>query len=161
MPTGRPSSYTPEIGNLICERLMEGESLRKICAEPGMPADRTVYQWLEKDGPFTRQYARAREVQGHIRAEMAVDAARDAKDAGLGRLAFDALRWHAGKLLPKVYGDRVLQEHSGTITVEAVARATEAAKLLTAGLAELARPEPLTIDQDGVEIDVSEPAKDR
>jgi hypothetical protein len=28
------------------------------------------------------------------------------EDAGLGRLAYDALRWHASKLVPKVYGDK-------------------------------------------------------
>jgi hypothetical protein len=37
---------------------------------------------------------------------MAVEAAVDATDAQLGRLAMDALKWHASKLLPKVFGDK-------------------------------------------------------
>jgi hypothetical protein len=37
---------------------------------------------------------------------MAIHAAIEARDAGLGRLAYDALKWHASKLAPKVYGDK-------------------------------------------------------
>jgi hypothetical protein len=37
---------------------------------------------------------------------MAIEKATEARDAGLGRLAYDALKWHAGKLAPKVYGDK-------------------------------------------------------
>jgi hypothetical protein len=41
-----------------------------------------------------------------------VEATLTATDAHKGRLAFDALRWYAGKLLPKVYGERVEVEQS-------------------------------------------------
>jgi hypothetical protein len=37
---------------------------------------------------------------------LAVEAAVGAHDAQLGRLAYDALKWHASKLAPKVYGDK-------------------------------------------------------
>jgi hypothetical protein len=52
------------------------------------------------------KYTRAREMQGHAQADTAVAAAVNAPDAQLGRLAYDALRWHASKLVPKVYGDK-------------------------------------------------------
>jgi hypothetical protein len=45
-------------------------------------------------------------MQGHIHANMAIESAVTARDAGLGRLAYDALKWHASKLVPKVYGDK-------------------------------------------------------
>jgi hypothetical protein len=45
-------------------------------------------------------------MQGHTHAAMAIEAATKAKDAALGRLAYDALKWHAGKIAPKVYGDK-------------------------------------------------------
>jgi hypothetical protein len=51
-------------------------------------------------------YTRAREMQGYTHASMAVEKAVEARDAGLGRLAYDALKWHASKLAPKVYGDK-------------------------------------------------------
>lgn len=37
---GRPTKYTPELAERICERLSGGEPLTRICAEAGMP-DRT------------------------------------------------------------------------------------------------------------------------
>lgn len=52
------------------------------------------------------QVARAREAQAHAIAEMALEEAVNAKDAGLARLAFDARRWFAGKMMPRTYGDR-------------------------------------------------------
>lgn len=108
---GRPSSFKQVTADAICERLTEGESLRTICLDADMPATRTVFQWLAADPSFAQQYARAREIQGHVVAEMAVEAGATASDPALGRLKFDALRWHAGKLAPKVYSDK--QIHTG------------------------------------------------
>ena len=34
---GRTSGYDVEIAQTICERLVNGESLRAICADPAMP----------------------------------------------------------------------------------------------------------------------------
>jgi predicted secreted protein len=47
--TGKPSSYSKEIAQEICERLSDGEPLRQICRSDGMPAWRTVYDWIYKD----------------------------------------------------------------------------------------------------------------
>jgi hypothetical protein len=103
---GRPSSYTEEKAEEICERLTEGESLLSMCRRDDMPAIRTVFQWLEKNEEFAHKYARAREIQGYVHASLAVESALQAEDAGLGRLAYDALKWHASKLVPRVYGDK-------------------------------------------------------
>jgi hypothetical protein len=61
---------------------------------------------LQKHDEFFKDYTRAREMQGHTHAAMAIEAATKAKDAALGRLAYDALKWHAGRMAPKVYGDK-------------------------------------------------------
>jgi hypothetical protein len=103
---GRPSSYTEEIAEEICNRLAEGQSVYEISRNEWMPHIRTVYRWLEDNEEFRHQYARAREMQGYTHAGMAIETARTAQDAGLGRLAYDALKWHASKLVPKVYGDK-------------------------------------------------------
>ena len=47
---GRPSAYTSEIAETICERLMDGESLRAICASAGMPDKATVFRWIACTG---------------------------------------------------------------------------------------------------------------
>ncbi len=113
---GRPSKYSDQLVAVICERLAEGESLRHICDEPDMPSFRTVFRWLEANPIFCQQYARAREVQAHNLAERAVSEGMSAStkdDAQAARVRFDALRWMAGKLAPKVYGDKFIQEHTG------------------------------------------------
>jgi hypothetical protein len=106
MPAGRPSSYTEEKAEEICERLADGESLVVMCRDPHMPSIRSVFRWLEDNEEFRHNYACARQIQGHAHAGMAVHQAVKAVDAQLGRLAYDALKWHAGKLAPKVYGDK-------------------------------------------------------
>ncbi len=58
---GRPSNYSTEIAETICDRLAEGESLRVICGDAGMPNRSTVFRWLDRNEEFRREYAIARE----------------------------------------------------------------------------------------------------
>jgi hypothetical protein len=112
-PPGRPSLFTPALAEAICDRLADGESLRTLCADPAMPDRATVLQWVRDDrGGFREQYRRARDDQAHTLAELAVEVALTATGPQAGRLHFDALRWYAGKLLPKVYGERVEVEQT-------------------------------------------------
>ena len=53
--------YSTEIAQTICDRFVEGESLRAICADPAMPARATVFRWLASNEKFRRSYAFARE----------------------------------------------------------------------------------------------------
>lgn len=103
----RPSEFAPDMANLICERIADGESLRKICEEAEMPDRSTVRRWLSQQPEFRVQYAHAREEQADVYAERIVDEAASAQDAALGRLKMDALKWAASKLAPKRYGEKV------------------------------------------------------
>jgi hypothetical protein len=104
---GRPSEFTPELANLICERIADGESLRAICDADDMPDRSTVRRWLSQQPEFRSQYAHAREEQADFYAEKIVDDAMASSDAAIGRLRMDALKWAASKLAPKRYGDKV------------------------------------------------------
>lgn len=126
---GRPSDYTPEIATLICERMMDGESLRKICMSEGMPDKVTVLRWIREREEFRNQYAKAREVMIDGMAieilEIADDGSNDTytNDDGhtvthydivtRSRLRVDTRKWLMSKLLPKKYGDKVVTEHTG------------------------------------------------
>ena len=59
--TGRPSLYTPELIDTICERLSKGEPLAVICREEGMPEDRTIRRWCEDREDVKSAIAQARE----------------------------------------------------------------------------------------------------
>lgn len=115
----RASEYTQAVADAICDRLAEGESLRAICRDEGMPAISTVFKWLGKpeNAPFVEQYARAREEQAENDADKVTDlgdrCARGEIDPQAARVAIDAAKWSAGKRLPKKYGDKIQQEVSG------------------------------------------------
>jgi hypothetical protein len=57
---GRPSKYTPELADEICERIANGEPLAKICRDERMPSVTTVWRWEEADEKFSQRVARAR-----------------------------------------------------------------------------------------------------
>ncbi|MDI1301966.1 MAG: terminase small subunit protein [bacterium] len=126
---GRPSDFTQEIANKICERLADGESLRSICTDEDMPGRATVFQWLAARKEFADQYAHAREAQ----AETHVDEMNDIADEGSNdwmekndpdnpgyqfngeavqrsKLRIDTRKWVAERMKPKKYGKLIAVE---------------------------------------------------
>ncbi|RVH87752.1 hypothetical protein CN204_04265 [Sinorhizobium meliloti] len=121
---GRPSDFTQEIADTICERIADGESLRSICNGEDMPNKATVFRWLAVHDVFRDQYARARETQADALFDdvLAIadqyDSASDAINPDLiqrAKLRIDTRKWMAGKLRPKKYGDKIDVEHSGQL----------------------------------------------
>jgi len=127
----RPSEYTLETALLICERLVEGESLRSICTADDMPGIATVFRWLDAHEQFREHYARARDCQADTLADEILQIA-DTPMPGVKtkitekgtetiegdmiehrRLQVDTRKWIASKLKPKKYSDRVDHSHSG------------------------------------------------
>jgi hypothetical protein len=102
-----------ETKDRICEQIAEGRSLRAICTDEGMPSKSTVFVALGEDKAFADQYARARETQADTLFEEVLEIADSTNQADDRRVKIDARKWMAGKLRPKVYGDKVQQEVSG------------------------------------------------
>ena len=119
----RPTIFTQEIAATICERLANGESLRRICEDEAMPAKSSVFKWLSNDKEFADQYARAREAQADSWADDIVqisdDGANDTyKDeeghertnhevVARARLRVDTRKWLMARMAPKKYGDKL------------------------------------------------------
>ena len=122
------AEFSQGLFDRICERIAEGESLRGICEGADMPSTTAVKKWLIKDdgGALVAQYARAREMQADTLFEDILDISDDARNDWMARegegaagyalngehiqrskLRVDARKWMAGKLRPKVYGDKV------------------------------------------------------
>jgi hypothetical protein len=129
MAGGRPSKYTKEIADTICElTATTTKGIRSIAEEAGVGV-RTIFDWLHSNEEFAQQYARAKEEQADLMVEtiieVAFDGSRDdtpftgSNHVQRDRLKVDALKWIASKLKPKKYGDKLDVEHSGKIiTVE-------------------------------------------
>lgn len=107
---GRPSEMTEGICDEICMRLSMGQSLNRICFDEHIPARTTVYQWLLKNREFAHKYAQARENQAESFFDEAIDIAREHEDPQKARVIVDTLKWAAGKLKPKKFGDKI--EHT-------------------------------------------------
>lgn len=78
-----------------------------------MPACGTVFRWLAEQEKFQEQYTRARETQADAIADEIIQIADDATDPAKARVQIDARKWYAGKVKPKKYGDKVVQELTG------------------------------------------------
>ena len=107
MSRGRPSTYTEEMGNRICDKLTEGVSLRKLCMQKEFPTASTVYVWLDRFPDFAEKYARAREAATEDMLEEILQIADDDKiDPNDKRVRIDTRKWAMAKLKPKKYGDK-------------------------------------------------------
>jgi hypothetical protein len=122
-------TFSDEIKDKLLSRLMEGHTLRKACVDEGMPAPSTVCRWVKENPAFAEQYARAREVGYQLMAddllEIADDGTNDTYEDDEGnekvnqdviqrsRLRVDTRKWLLSKALPKVYGEKITNEHTG------------------------------------------------
>jgi hypothetical protein len=105
----KTSSYTEEIANRICERMIEGEDIVTICKDEEMPSRRTVYRWMDEHPEFDTQCARAREgladFEAHKIAEIATKCTPESAPAD--RVKLSALQWLASKRAPKKWGEKM------------------------------------------------------
>lgn len=103
------SRYTPELAAEICRRVSEGEPLRQVCRDPGMPPESTVRGWTRSNNNFAAQYAQARAMCIDAWSDELVTVAyRSDLDPGDKRVITENLRWLLSKLAPTRFGDRLL-----------------------------------------------------
>ena len=133
MPAGRPSDYTQELADQICEQLADGLSLRSVCLAEDMPDKSTVFRWLRTHDEFRDQYERAKAESADALIDEMLDIADDGSNDWMkrsgkdeedywvvngehvqrSRLRLDARKWIASKLKPKKYGDKTTTEVTG------------------------------------------------
>ncbi len=159
-------SYTQGIADTICDRLSLGESLRAICEDDDMPHRITVLRWLRRDDEigesFRTQYARAREDQADSlidECELIADDGRNdwmekrnaegmiigfavnGEHVARSKLRIEQRRWHASKLKPKKYGDKLdLTTGGETMTPNLDDAAAKVAALMAAAKARKENP---------------------
>jgi hypothetical protein len=109
---GSASTYRHEVGQAICARLANGESLVSIARDPEMPSYVTVFNWLERHSDFADAYVIARQVQADYLFDEAREVALASTHATVwaDRLRFDTIRWQTARLAAKKYCERVIVE---------------------------------------------------
>lgn len=122
--------YNQQIAEEICDAIAcDSKGLRRLCEEnPHWPERRNIYHWCKKHPEFRLQYLQAKEHQIEALVDEILDIADDtSRDTILktnndgeqveaynsewvnrSRLRIDTRKWLAGKLAPKIYGDKFL-----------------------------------------------------
>lgn len=123
---GRPTKYTKELADNICDQLSDGKSLRSVCREESMPSKATVFKWLREIKEFSDQYTKAKIEGADALVEDILDIADDGSNDWMetndpnnpgyrlngehyqrSRLRVDTRKWIASKMKPKKYGDKI------------------------------------------------------
>ena len=129
----RPTKYSKELADKICERMANGESLRAICKDESMPARSTVTLWAadNREG-FSVRYEVAFAARAHYWADELLDIADDSANdymerlskegeseavynpeaVARSRLRVDSRKWLLSKLLP-TFADRPPEPDKG------------------------------------------------
>lgn len=132
MAGGRPEDYNQEIAQIFCQRIADGESVRRICRDDDMPDRSTFFRWIGKHPEFHNQYAIAREQQMELFADEILDIVDDGTNDYMStndpdnpgykfngehyqraRLRVDTRKWLMSKMAPKKFGDKIVQELTG------------------------------------------------
>ncbi len=135
MPGGRPTDYSPEMADRICELTATYSwGLQKLSDKfPELPTKSTINLWRYKHPEFSSQYAQAKLIQADLLAEDCLDIADDSgrdttyDDKGNARcdtewvnrcrLRIDTRKFLAAKLLPKQYGEAAKSETKEDLSV--------------------------------------------
>jgi hypothetical protein len=125
----RTSTYTPEIAEQILQMMADGISTPKI-ADQLKIGEATIYAWIIDDYEgFGKRYARAKhivalrwadeisDIADHKRDDYVVNEegkmVLDMEAVARSRLRIDTRKWLLSKVLPKVYGERIITEITG------------------------------------------------
>lgn len=129
--------YSDDLATALCDMLASGDfSLRSACKVLGVsPA--TVFTWRDgRNGApadFGERYARARAMGYELMGEDVLEISDTTQEGeevtlkpdgmevkrgdmlGHRKLRTDSRKWYLSKVLPKVYGDKLGLEHSGSV----------------------------------------------
>lgn len=126
----RDVEMTAALFEQVCDRLVQGEPLVRICADRDMPSRQQVMRYIHKDEKAREFYYIAKEMQAEtLSEEMMLIAADDSQDFSFdektgrrvshndvvarARLKTDVLSKHMASMAPKRFGNKTTTEVSG------------------------------------------------
>ncbi len=140
------SKYTDKLAQAVCKRIMTGSSLVDTCKDPALPSKPTVLRWLgdPRLPHFREMYYHARRIQAELRIDEMYEIADNteydwtetfnkkgesngwkpnSEAIGRSRIRIDLRKWHAAKMIPRIYGEKVDVTHEVTGDLAAILKA--------------------------------------
>ena len=121
----RPSEYNFEMCKDICKEIANGANIKAVLAsQKEYPDFSTWCRWKREHDELYNLYTKSIQDKAD-----SVDAQMDEiwegcrlgnYDPSTARVLIDTLKWKAAKYYPKMYGDKVQQEHSGEVTTNII-----------------------------------------
>lgn len=110
---GRPSKYSKELAEKICDLLSEGTPMTVICKMDDMPAFKTVRMWEDNNEEFCKLSTRARLYGTDYLADDCLKIADDSRlDPADKRVRIDTRLRLIGKWNAQKYGDKSSVDHT-------------------------------------------------
>ena len=119
-------AFDQAIADKICERIAQGEPLKPICREEGMPCWKTVYNWIKTVPEFAADMEFARQLGAHAISDETLEIADDGRNDWMvsndednpgyklngehvqrSKLRIHTRQQLAAKWHPKAYGDKL------------------------------------------------------
>ena len=96
----------------VFTRMKNGQSLMQACAAENVP-ESTIRYWADRDDDTSAEYARARGslIDSHVNELLSISDTEP--DAARARVQIDTRKWIMSKLMPKKFGDKIQNEHTG------------------------------------------------
>lgn len=120
MPAGRPNTYNIELCREICGEVANGMNIKAVLnSQDRYPTFQTWCNWKRDNQELFDLYIKAiqdkadsvDEEMDHIYSMLKSKEI----DPSTANVLIQTLKWKAAKYYPKMFGERVQQEHSGEI----------------------------------------------
>ena len=121
----RPSEYDLKLCANICDEVANGFNIKTVLnSKQEYPTFQTWCNWKREHQELFDLYTRsiqdkAESVDEEIDFIMSEVKAKKI-DAATARVLIDTLKWKAAKYYPKMFGDKIQQEHSGEVTTNII-----------------------------------------
>lgn len=103
----RPLRLTAKLGETLCRRIAEGETVTALCAEADMPTRRRLQSWLAADTAFAAAFRAARREQLETWAEQilaladSLEAEESREALARTKLRIEVRQWLIARLAPR------------------------------------------------------------
>ena len=118
----RPSEYDFELCKLICDELADGDNIKSILKQSKYPDWSTFRRWKNENEELRTLYINSQQDKAIALENEIDDVMQGLKDgtydASTANVLIQTLKWKMAKFYPKVFGEKVDIEQSGSLTLQ-------------------------------------------